>query len=324
MDLHKQKKLLFFDEENILDSYYTSNIKLKYRKNRNNSINKYKYIDNDIYNSYKFKKEKCYLKSKNIILFNLLKYLIFLILLNPLISKFNIILKVKKTYNFEQILYTINIGKPITIQKDYGSYEYDGDYLKFKCGRAQCEVTLSWEEQINVVTTQLSSNTTDEETQEPEQDSSLAYPPENPIVSPNSPVGSVGNPISGQNQSFGQGSALGNVRLLEDSKLVSGENLFKDCHKIISITFTSDFYFLSILHMFDSCYSLETIENLIVKDLDNFESAFFDCRSLKNVTFEDCSLLNQNINARTMFANCISLETINLNKCGEIKLSDIN
>ena len=85
MDLHKQKKLLFFDRENILDSYYTSNIKLKYRKNRYNSINKYKYIDNDIYNSYKFKKEKCYLKSKNIILFNLLKYLIFLILLNPLI-----------------------------------------------------------------------------------------------------------------------------------------------------------------------------------------------------------------------------------------------
>ena len=73
--------------------------------------------------------------------------------------------------------------------------------------------------------------------------------------------------------------------------------------------------------MFDSCYSLETIENLIVKDLDNFESAFFDCRSLKNVTFEDCSLLNQNINASSMFANCISLETINLNKCGEIKLS---
>ena len=306
MDLHKQKKLLFFDRENILDSYYTSNIKLKYRKNRYNSINKYKYIDNDIYNSYKFKKEKCYLKSKNIILSNLLKYLIFLILLNPLISKFTIILKVKKTDNFEQILYTINIGKPITIQKDYGSHQYDGDYLKFKCGKDQCEVTLSWEEQINVVTTQFSSNTTDEETQEPEQDSSPA------------------SPISGQNQSFVQGSALGNVRLLEDSKLVSGENLFKDCHKIISITFTSDFYFISIPHMFDSCYSLETIENLIVKDLDNFESAFFDCRSLKNVTFEDCSLLNQNINARTMFANCISLETINLNKCGEIKLSDMN
>ena len=97
----------------------------------------------------------------------------------------------------------------LTIQEDYGSHEYDGDYLKFKCGRAQCEVTLSWEEQINVVTTQLLSNTTDEETQEPEQDSSSASPPGNPIISPNSPSGSVGNPISGQNQSFGQGSALG-------------------------------------------------------------------------------------------------------------------
>ena len=328
MDLHKRKKLLFFDGKNILHTYYMNNIKQKKRKNRYYFINNYKFTDtNNIYKSciFKIQKEKCNLKAKNLMLFYIFKYLIILILLKPF-SNLTIDLIVKATNGYKQILYTYNIRNPKKIDYNswYGSHEYDEDYLKFNCQYPPCEVILSWDEETDEDDNQSTNNITVEENQEPEQDSSPVASPENPVASPDSPVASAESLASGQNSNSGQSSSSGNARLWQESISVIGENLFKDCQKITSIRFSTDFYFLSIPHMFDSCYSLVTIENLNIKNLENLESAFFNCYNLKEIIFEECSLSSQNIKASFMFANCVSLETINLNKCGEIKLSDMN
>ena len=102
--------------------------------------------------------------------------------------------------------------------------------------------------------------------------------------------------------------------VLESTSEINASQMFKNCDKIISIDF-SEYRAKDIRNMnrmFDSCTSLETINNLNLKNVYDFSYAFNNCNKLINIGINNIDITyNLDIDMKYMFADCKKLETIN-------------
>ena len=277
MDFHKNKKL-DFDKKEILDTYNNSNEK---------------------YNShlYAIQNQKCNLTSAKTNIFNLLKYLIILLLLNPSRTLLRIELEIKKKTAMSKILYFGNIDKPkeknIVYKISTGSHSIDENLkiLKFNCkASSNCKVNITWSSK------QIGGNDyEDDDIVEVEEEDST-------------------NDIFENNKDLNLTESQ-NLRMLGELKFI-GDEMFKQCKTIIAIKFFTDsqISIFSMSHMFDSCSELVKIQDLYIESTKRLDYAFYNCAKLNTITYKLCSLSNTRINTSYMFAKCVSMSSTELNK----------
>ena len=111
-------------------------------------------------------------------------------------------------------------------------------------------------------------------------------------------------------------------RIIEDPEIgeenisINANEMFKNCNtiKYIDFTFYKTNKIYSMTSMFEKCTSLERIDGLSLKDVNDFSSSFKDCVSLTSIGINNIEITNiaTDINMEYMFYNCISLKTLNL------------
>ena len=303
MKCHKKEKLIL-DRKNDSNNHYTSLLRKNKRKNSYECAYNHNYKENNNYIPHLqiIHLEKNKSNKKNINLFKLFKYFIVLIFFNLTNSKYKIYLEIDKNNAKEPILCTKYVGMPRKIKLDSNEassiyYSQEDDYLKFICTFNKCGITLIWGQE-ELPPTDPPEPSPDESEQEPD------------------------NPDPNQNESEPD---PGNGRILEDSESINGDDLFRGCTTIKLIEFLSDneIYLTSMSHTFDSCNSLEKIQNLNIDQVENLEYAFHNCENLYSLDIKG-TLSNIEINTEYMFANCESLSSINLDYFSGNELINMN
>ena len=129
------------------------------------------------------------------------------------------------------------------------------------------------------------------------------------------------------NNCLTENDKVSKIKIIIDYRVISCENLFKDCKIIQSINFKK-FYKNNINnmnYMFSGCSSLKEINlsNFNTKNVTKMRFMFYECSSLTELDLSSFNTNNVN-NMSGMFYDCSSLKKINFFKSNTNNLKDMS
>ena len=308
MNILKKRKL--FENNHILNSIYSQDLKQFIKNDSSSSINNQnnngnlKKNKNKNYLLYKIRNVKNdKWKTSNKYIINLLFYFIIFILLNLSNSNFQIYIEISNTNDFRRILYTKNIGNAANIKLNYSVanvnlYKYENDFLLFNCEKYLCNITLTWESVSNTING-------DEMFKDCNVIQRIKFPSTQQIY------------LSSMDLMFYNCSSLYYLNLsnVNTEKITNMSYLFYNCIslsnlKIYNLNTTN---VINMNSMFYNCKRLNYLhlENFNTRNVEDMEMMFYNCKllySLNLSSFYTPKVTNMN----SMFFNCSSLYSLNL------------